>query len=243
MDRPLFAPDGEAARPLFAVIAAYRHSITLCLILGAHLLAVGLVGTRAEALSPMILLVMYLVGFLLLCERNTFSLGILAMGGIALVASMVSVLERATPMVIVAVSLHCLFDALLIVFTLVRLFKLRKMPFDTIMAGIIAFLFMAGLWSQLYGVLELASPGALRGPTGEGLGTHPLVTLYYFSVITLTSAGYGDVVPVSDMARILAAYEALIGQVYLAVFIALLIGRHFSAPVKPPVKAEAKPQE
>lgn len=229
MDRPLlFSPEATVGHPLAAAIGASRHSIALGIILAAHLGMVALVAGGWGAFSgPLILLALYLVGFLLLCERSRFTLWVLGVGGIALGASAVSLADRGTLLTAMALGWHALFEGLLIIFLLGRLFRQRKMPVDAVMAGIIAFLFMAGLWVQFYGLLVLFDPGSVRGPDG-GLGPHPYITLYYFSIITLTTVGFGDVQPVSDMARMLAAYEALIGQVYLAVFIALLMGRHFA---------------
>ena len=48
--------------------------------------------------------------------------------------------------------------------------------------------------------------------------------MYYFSFVTLTTLGYGDVLPISRVARSFATLEAVIGQLYLAVVIASLVG-------------------
>jgi hypothetical protein len=48
----------------------------------------------------------------------------------------------------------------------------------------------------------------------------------YFSFITLTTVGYGDIVPHSPAARTLAALEAITGQIYLTVLVARLVGLH-----------------
>ncbi len=231
MDRLLLLPSAKALdRPVVAAIVANRHSIALSLIIVAHLLLAGLSQSRATLFIPMLLLVMYLAGFLLLSQRNVFSLSILGVGVLALGATVGSVYSETKPVVVLALCLHSLFDFLLILFMLIWLFRQRRMPFDNIMAGVIVLLFMAGLWAQLFALVNIATPGAMRGPDGP-LGSHPSITLYYFSVVTLSTAGFGDVVPVSDVARLLAAYEAMVGQVYLAVFIALLMGRHFAAHV------------
>ncbi len=54
----------------------------------------------------------------------------------------------------------------------------------------------------------------------------------YFSFVTLTTLGYGDITPVSSGARSLAVVEALCGQLYLAVIVARLIGMHLTAATK-----------
>ena len=48
----------------------------------------------------------------------------------------------------------------------------------------------------------------------------------YYSMVTLTTLGYGDITPLSASARALAAMEALVGQIYLTVIIARLVGLH-----------------
>ena len=54
-------------------------------------------------------------------------------------------------------------------------------------------------------------------------GSAHAMTLLYFSFVTLTTLGYGDVMPKSDMARMFAVSEALIGQLYLVIFMARLV--------------------
>jgi voltage-gated potassium channel Kch len=50
----------------------------------------------------------------------------------------------------------------------------------------------------------------------------------YFSFVTITTLGYGDVIPITDKASVLAMMEALIGQIYLVVLVAWLVGMHVS---------------
>ena len=79
--------------------------------------------------------------------------------------------------------------------------------------------------------IEIVNSGAYS-VGGEPLLVHTigeydgaaLATILYFSFTTLTTLGYGDIVPVSDGARLLTSAEALIGQLYLAIFIGRLVG-------------------
>jgi hypothetical protein len=54
--------------------------------------------------------------------------------------------------------------------------------------------------------------------------------LLYFSLITLSTVGYGDIVPISGMARILTALEGVTGVLYIATTVALLVGRFRREP-------------
>ena len=82
-------------------------------------------------------------------------------------------------------------------------------------------------------------PGSFRGidPGAGGHRTHFLFT--YFSFITLTTVGYGDITPGGDTARALALVESVAGQFYLAVLIADLVGKRVAQAVSaqhPPVE-------
>jgi len=50
----------------------------------------------------------------------------------------------------------------------------------------------------------------------------------YFSFVTITTLGYGDITPLTDKASVLAFFEAVIGQIYLVVLVAWLVGMHVS---------------
>jgi len=58
------------------------------------------------------------------------------------------------------------------------------------------------------------------------LGGRQSVFPLYYSFVTMTTLGYGDIVPRSSSARMFAAIEALMGQLYLAVLVARLVGLH-----------------
>jgi len=76
-----------------------------------------------------------------------------------------------------------------------------------------------------YDSLNLAFPGAFTTLTQQPVRTNELV---YFSLTTLTSTGYGDILPVHPLARSLANLEAVCGQLFLAIFLARLVSLHRS---------------
>lgn len=107
----------------------------------------------------------------------------------------------------------------------------------TLKAALCVYLLIGLGWTYLYDLIDLASPGSIRFshlPTDStNLGMilrdrHQ--QLIYFSYCTLTTLGYGDVVPINGFARIAACIEAIVGQVYLAVLIGRLVGLHVSQP-------------
>jgi hypothetical protein len=85
--------------------------------------------------------------------------------------------------------------------------------------GAIAVYVLLGLtWAHAYGLVALWHPGAFTGAV-EG----PLRWTYYYSFVTLTTMGYGDIMPVHPIARALAVLEAMTGQLYLAIMLARLV--------------------
>jgi voltage-gated potassium channel Kch len=86
----------------------------------------------------------------------------------------------------------------------------------------VAYLFVALFFAKSFLVLEILSPGSFS-ISSDRIMTDPSV-MKYFSFVTLTTLGYGDVVPISDQAKTLAISEAFIGQIYLTVLIARLVG-------------------
>jgi hypothetical protein len=97
---------------------------------------------------------------------------------------------------------------------------------EVIFAAIVSYLFIAVIWAYGYSALELLKPGSFRVPEDafQGGGSH----FIYFSIITLTTLGYGDITPLTQQAGSLSAVEALVGQIYLVVLVAWLVGMYVS---------------
>ena len=95
---------------------------------------------------------------------------------------------------------------------------------DRIRGAVALYLLIAAFFTVLYTAVEILFPGAFRFPTGSGLTRNQLTdTLTYFSFVTLTTVGYGDITAVHPFARTLVMFEALIGQLYPAILLARLV--------------------
>jgi Ion channel len=99
-------------------------------------------------------------------------------------------------------------------------------------AGLSAYLLAGIFFGVFYWVLEQTWPGSLAIP-GEGAQSNfSLTVAIYYSFVTLTTLGYGDIAPRSDVVRGLAILEAVAGQLYLAVMIARLVSLYASGAGK-----------
>ncbi len=80
-------------------------------------------------------------------------------------------------------------------------------------------------WGLLFALVEQLSPGSFNFPTHE-LSADLLREFIYYSLVTLTTVGYGDITPVTPVAQGFSNLEAIVGQIYLVVLVARLVGLH-----------------
>ncbi|MEM6453006.1 MAG: ion channel, partial [Cyanobacteria bacterium P01_D01_bin.105] len=100
---------------------------------------------------------------------------------------------------------------------------------DTVRGGISVYMLIGFVWALLYGIVATLEPGAFSPPLFEsGSSQDSYLKALHFSFTTLTTLGYGDIVPVSDIALVLTNMEAIIGQMYVTIFIATLVGGYLS---------------
>jgi len=101
---------------------------------------------------------------------------------------------------------------------------------DVLCASIAAYLMLGLMWTVAYWLVDQVTPGgAFSFNTERGVHSMNGFTGFYFSFITLSTVGYGDITPVSRAARWLAAMEAMTGLLYVAVLIARLVSLYSSA--------------
>ena len=98
-----------------------------------------------------------------------------------------------------------------------------EVDLNVIVGSVALYLLIGMIWSILFTILLEFSPDALNGiDAGMWYDNYPLTT--YFSFVTLTTLGYGDISPATPVAQVMVILEAVIGMFYLAVIVASLIG-------------------
>jgi hypothetical protein len=101
----------------------------------------------------------------------------------------------------------------------------HEITIDLIMAAACAYILLGMVWAYAYFFVESFHPGSFRGLEDP---RHDLLDFYYYSFVTLTTLGYGDILAVTQPARGLSVVEAIMGQLYLALTISRLVGLHSS---------------
>jgi voltage-gated potassium channel len=174
-------------------------SILLSLVLISAVLAVA--GRRSTLIIALLLLIPALVGrWINYFRPELVPPAIFLTAGLALIAFVVAHLLR---------------------------FVLRapSVDADVLCASISAYLMLGLLWTLAYWLVDQLAPGAFSfNTTNETKQTMAGFNAFYFSFVTLSTVGYGDITPVSKVARMLAATEAITGLLYVAVLIARLVG-------------------
>jgi len=111
---------------------------------------------------------------------------------------------------------------------LAKIFKASTVTLDTIGYALCTYMLLGLIWTLFYAPVAALDPAAFSQPIIQE-GNSPGATLIYFSFVTLTTLGYGDISPLSEVTRSLAILEALTGTLFLAVLISRLIGAYSSA--------------
>jgi hypothetical protein len=94
-------------------------------------------------------------------------------------------------------------------------------------ASVSLYLLLAMFWFALFNLTETITPGSFAH---DGVITRiPRSSFLYFSLVTLTTVGYGDIVPVTAVARVFAALEGVAGVLYIAITVARLVAAYQKA--------------
>ena len=116
-----------------------------------------------------------------------------------------------------------------------------RVTVDRVAGAISVYLLLGLLWALVYGIVSALDPSAFRGLEPFALAQPAVQQDYvYFSFVTLTTLGYGDMSPVSSFAKTLAWFEAVFGQLYLAVTIARLVSLEVSHTEMAKARAEVE---
>lgn len=125
-----------------------------------------------------------------------------------------------------------IFLFLLLATLIIPVFRTGVVTAHRIRGAIVVYLLMGGMWSFFYYIAALTIPHAFNWPEGLTAGNVQKVqqVLTYFSFITLTTTGFGDVTPAIPLTRTLAMFEALAGQLYLVITLARLVSLAIVCP-------------
>lgn len=225
-----------------SIISRHRFVVLFCTLIGFFLLLPVLQHLRDvfnSAVPPIIEgfgLVVVLAGTVV-SVSNSRRHEIIAVA-LAVPAVLFILLQTYFDTVLISV-LHNLFSMVFLIYaiavTLRFIFTSQDITTNTVCASLCIYMVMGVVWAMAYSVVGRLDPHAFysllpnqSGPVPMWMGRGESTQVFYFSFTTLTTLGYGDLVPVSPAGRMLTSVEALAGQLYLAVLVARLVGLHIA---------------
>ena len=123
-----------------------------------------------------------------------------------------------------------LFFAFAVVNILSFVFKQHEVTLDVIYGAIVVYLLIAMMWALIFSLVESLQPGSFTIAQSQIQGSN--FPFYYYSFVTITTLGYGEITPVTDIARSFAFLEAVVGQIYLVVLVARLVGINIAQSIE-----------
>ena len=138
---------------------------------------------------------------------------------------------KITPLRVLTISAYGMFFTILTAVILDHIIRAKKVTTGIIYGSICGFLLIGINWTMLFSLVEILEPGSflyagahLIDSSNELVRRHAFSDFTYYSFVTLTTLGYGDITPASPPAKALSSLEAVTGQLYIAVLIARLVG-------------------
>ena len=160
-------------------------------------------------------------------KRNPLSLLVVAPPALGVWLGYFSPGDPAHGMVVLVHAGSIVFHVHILVVALRSVYREPKITADGVFAAMCGYVLLGVAFGHVYSIVEVVAPGSFKMDDSLTRGDEHLA-LTYFSFITLATVGYGDVLPASRTARSLAVVEALLGQCYIAVLVADLIGKRLS---------------
>jgi hypothetical protein len=139
-------------------------------------------------------------------------------GAVAVLIEIAGLLAGYRPLVIAGDALTMLLVAGTIALVLARVGRSPRITLATVAAALSVYLLVAVGYADAFGLIDAARPTFFAGSRPD----RP-VDYLYFSLVTITTTGYGDLVPRARLGQMVAASEAVIGQLYLVTVVAMAV--------------------
>ena len=124
--------------------------------------------------------------------------------------------------------LFSVFYGMLVYSFVFQIIHSSKITINVLAAALCLYLIIGLFWGTLYTLLYELNPGAYSGVLLDNMKVHSLHIFNYFSFVTLTTLGYGDITPQSPGAASLCQMEAIVGQFFTAVVVGWIVGNFVS---------------
>jgi voltage-gated potassium channel len=161
------------------------------------------------------------VGALLIsAPSRRFRVMFLGLSGIWFLASELALVNARFDGTVAVLSAALLAASLIVTFG--NLMKRGHGDIEALLGGIFGYLLLSMVWAVLFVWIERWEPGSFVIAEQSDLSS----TMIYYSLVTLTTLGYGDVLPRTPIAELVSGLEAVVGVLYVAVMIGSIVGTY-----------------
>lgn len=215
--------------PLRLLIDFWGRDWSLTALLGLLVLVVFVIPALGALGTPSLLLLELVLSLILVSGTIAAVSSLVARGlviGLASATLAIQWLMMASPgLVINLVRAGCFLVFLAMLGSVVLKQTLREGPitWHRVQGSVAVYLLLGVAWGFGYELIVLVDPGSFQLSAPHDDPSPMRTKLIYFSIVTLTTTGYGDIVPVHAAARSLATLEAMVGQLFPAILIARLV--------------------
>lgn len=228
----------DSRRDPFALFKEYPFGVLmvslLLIIVGAPLTSqVGRhvsFAKEAGSMTPFVL-ILTLASAFAMWQTNRKHVTSIILGGLVLIFLYLSTIFRHHSITALHLLGQVVFLVYVIAVTTKSVFRAPIVDGNILFGAASIYLLIGVLAGFIYSLLELAIPGSFALVPQTGVALDPLAKpdagwLIYFSFTTLTTVGFGDILPSGEIARSLSVLEAVVGQILLVVMMARLVGLH-----------------
>ncbi len=228
--------------PILHMIQPYRFAILLAAELGL-LVTVPVVDMFGSGLAPATIRLTIGIGFIVLVlftlaaisDMQRIRWAVILLGIPAVLIEIAAIVGQGKFIQGGSHVISVLFFVLVIIAIIRYIFRNDRVDSNVLFASLCVYVMLGVLFAYAYAAIESMIPGSFQVGQGEWAARAPLDiggrasnAAFYFSYVTMTTLGYGDICPVSPIAKMTASLQAVTGQLYLAVLVARLVGLHIA---------------
>jgi hypothetical protein len=178
---------------------------------------------RASALVALAFSVVLVLGVMASTHHKAARMGMVTLAGVAFTSHWLHFFVQQHTIKIVATTASAIFFGTLSWLIIGRVFRGGSITIYRIYGAIAAYLLLGIFWGELYMLVYFLDPNSFTPLATVPIERSDIFELMYFSYVTLTTVGFGDITPLHPLARSLATLEALVGQLYPAILLARLV--------------------
>ena len=178
---------------------------------------------RTEPIAAWSFSLVLILGVLATTKHKGARTGMVVLAVIAFTSHWLHYFVREHAVHVISAAAAAVFFGVLAWLITARVFRSGGINIYRIYGAVAVYMLLGILWGEFYVMVYLLDPSSFYFDPSTQRGEPPISELIYFSFITLTTLGLGDIVPVSPVARSMVTFESLVGQLYPAVLLARLV--------------------